>query len=83
MIYLCPGSHHLRLSAHENLASIRATHASGYRPCADVTLKTASEFARASTIGVVLTGMGHDGAAGVEAVKAAGGGRSRKMKRPR
>jgi two-component system chemotaxis response regulator CheB len=73
VIYLCPGSYHLRLSAPGKISLDASHHASGYRPCADVTLETAAEFARASTIGVVLTGMGHDGAAGVKAVKAAGG----------
>jgi two-component system chemotaxis response regulator CheB len=73
IVYLCPGSHHLRLSAPGKISLDSGQHISGYRPCADVTLETVSEFARASAVGVVLTGMGHDAAAGVKAVKAAGG----------
>jgi two-component system chemotaxis response regulator CheB len=46
---------------------------SGYRPCADVALETAAAFAGPMTTGVILTGMGNDGARGVQAVKAAGG----------
>ena len=39
----------------------------GYRPCADVALETLPPYARAMTVGVVLTGMGNDAAKGVQA----------------
>src|SRR5205823_3656211 len=45
----------------------------GYRPCADVTLETAADYAGPLSIGVILTGMGNDGARGAQAVKDAGG----------
>ena len=55
----------------------------GYRPCADVALETVSAFARALTIGVVLTGMGQDAAEGRKSGKArAVAGSSRKTKQP-
>jgi two-component system, chemotaxis family, protein-glutamate methylesterase/glutaminase len=44
-----------------------------YRPSADLALETAAEYARSLVLGVVLTGMGNDGAAGAKAVRAAGG----------
>jgi len=73
VVYLCPGSHHLRLSSQGKISLDSGPRISGYLPCADVTLETVAEFARASTVGVILTGMGHDAAAGAKAVKAAGG----------
>jgi two-component system chemotaxis response regulator CheB len=73
VVYLCPGSHHLRLASSGRILLDSSQHISGYRPCADVTLESVSEFARASTIAVVLTGMGDDASIGVKAVKAAGG----------
>jgi two-component system chemotaxis response regulator CheB len=71
--YVCPGSHHLRVSPTGRITLDDGPRISGYRPCADVTLETVSSFAGPMTISVVLTGMGSDGARGVQAVKANGG----------
>ncbi|MGA8766945.1 MAG: chemotaxis response regulator protein-glutamate methylesterase [Candidatus Acidiferrales bacterium] len=72
-IYLCPGSHHLRLSFSGKISLDPGPRIEGYRPCADVALETVASYARALTVGVVLTGMGNDAAKGVKMVKAAGG----------
>ncbi|WP_254767329.1 chemotaxis-specific protein-glutamate methyltransferase CheB [Salinilacihabitans rarus] len=45
----------------------------GVRPAIDVTMRTAAERVSDPLCGVVLSGMGRDGAAGIEAVKEAGG----------
>ena len=47
--------------------------ADGVRPAADVTMRTAAETVDDPLVGVVLTGMGKDGASGAEAIAAAGG----------
>jgi two-component system chemotaxis response regulator CheB len=44
-----------------------------YTPSVDVMFKSASEFFGANLLGVVLTGMGNDGARGVECIKDRGG----------
>ena len=72
-LYICPGSHHLRISATGKILLDDGPRILGYRPCADVTLETVAAFAGNLAIGVILTGMGNDGARGVKAVKAAGG----------
>lgn len=72
-LYLCPGSHHLRLTQTGRITLDDGPRISGYRPCADVTLETAAAFAGPMTTGVVLTGMGNDGSRGVQVVKSAGG----------
>jgi two-component system, chemotaxis family, protein-glutamate methylesterase/glutaminase len=72
-LYVCPGSHHLRVSSSGRIALDDGPRISGYRPCADVAFETAAAYAGAMTIGVILTGMGNDGARGIQAVKAAGG----------
>jgi two-component system chemotaxis response regulator CheB len=73
VIYLCPGSHHLRLSSSGKISLDPGPRIEGYRPCADVAFETIAAYARALTLGVVLTGMGGDAAKGVKSVKAAGG----------
>lgn len=72
-IYVCPGSHHLRLSLGGKISLDPGPRIDGYRPCADVAFETIAAYARALTIGVVMTGMGNDAAKGAKAVKAAGG----------
>jgi two-component system chemotaxis response regulator CheB len=72
-MYVCPGSHHLRISGTGRIELQEGERINGYRPCADVTMESAASFAGPMCVGVVLTGMGSDGAKGVQAVKAAGG----------
>ena len=72
-VYICPGSHHLRLSSSGRITLDDGPRISGYRPCADLALETAAAYAGPMTIGVVLTGMGNDGSRGVQVVKNAGG----------
>jgi two-component system, chemotaxis family, protein-glutamate methylesterase/glutaminase len=71
--YVCPGSCHLRISLTGRLKLDDGPRISGYRPCADVTFESAAAYAGANLVGVVLTGMGSDGAQGVQAVKAGRG----------
>jgi two-component system chemotaxis response regulator CheB len=72
-VYICPGTHHLRISPGGRIALDAGPRVAGYRPCADVSLESVAQFAGAMTTAVVLTGMGSDGARGAMAVKAAGG----------
>ena len=72
-VYICPGSHHLRVSPTGRVTLDDGPRILGYRPCADVTLETAADYAGPLSIGVILTGMGNDGARGAQAVKDAGG----------
>jgi two-component system, chemotaxis family, protein-glutamate methylesterase/glutaminase len=73
MIYVCPGSHHLRLSPTGKVALDSGARIDGYRPCADVTFETVGAYSRGLAIGLVLTGMGSDAAKGAKAMQAAGG----------
>ncbi|MFZ0036455.1 MAG: chemotaxis response regulator protein-glutamate methylesterase [Candidatus Acidiferrales bacterium] len=73
IVYVCPGSHHLRFAGGGRITLDGGDRISGYRPCADVALETAADYLGPMTVGVILTGMGNDGAKGVKAVKLAGG----------
>jgi two-component system chemotaxis response regulator CheB len=72
-LYVCPGSHHLRVSPTGRISLDDGPRVSGYRPCADLTFESTAEYAGPMTIGVILTGMGNDGAKGVQEIRAAGG----------
>lgn len=44
-----------------------------YRPCINITMTSATEAYNRSTLGVILTGMGHDGTEGMQKIKEMGG----------
>jgi two-component system, chemotaxis family, protein-glutamate methylesterase/glutaminase len=73
-LYICPGGQHLRITATGRI-QLDATSGriNGYLPNIDVTMESAAAFAGSMAIGVVLTGMGNDGAAGAKAIQRAGG----------
>jgi len=72
-VYICPGSHHLRVSQTGRISLDDGPRILGYRPCADVALETAAEYAGSMCLGVILTGMGNDGVRGAQVVKSSGG----------
>jgi two-component system chemotaxis response regulator CheB len=72
-LYVCPGSHHLRLTQTGRVTLEDGPRVNGYKPCADLALESAAQFAGPMAIAVVMTGMGNDASQGVKQVKAAGG----------
>src|SRR6202050_4764417 len=73
-LYICPGAQHLRITPTGRIQlDSTSGRINGYLPNIDVTMETAASYAGAMTIGVVLTGMGNDGAAGAKAIQSAGG----------
>src|ERR1700674_146417 len=73
-LYICPGAQHLRVTPTGRIQLDAASgRINGYLPNIDVTMETAAAFAGAMSIGVILTGMGNDGANGAKAIKSAGG----------
>jgi len=75
IVYLCPGSHHLRMSSAGNIRLDPGSPAEGhrYRPSADMALESIADYARSLGVAVILTGMGNDGTRGAKAVRAQGG----------
>jgi two-component system, chemotaxis family, protein-glutamate methylesterase/glutaminase len=73
-LYICPGSQHLRVNPLGRM-QLDATSGriAGYLPNIDVTMESVAAYGGALSIGVVLTGMGSDGALGAKAIKKAGG----------
>ena len=68
-----PEGAHLLLQADGTLALNRKLAAGLHRPSADVLLTSIAASAKGAGVAVVLTGMGRDGAAGIQAVAEAGG----------
>jgi two-component system chemotaxis response regulator CheB len=75
-VYIAPGGHHLELRRHGRGAKLvvrDGAPVSGHRPSIDVMMTSAAEVFSANCLGVIMTGMGRDGADGCRHVRAAGG----------
>ena len=73
-LYICPGAQHLRVDPLGRMKLDSVTgRIGGYLPNIDVTMESVAAYGGALSIGVVLTGMGNDGAQGAKAIKKAGG----------
>ena len=77
-IYLTPGGCHLRLAqptprgaVHIELEDGPAIN--GHLPCIDATMQSAAALLGPRAVGILLSGMGSDGANGIAAIHAAGG----------
>ena len=75
-VYVAPGGRHLRLRRVGSRVSIKifdGEQVSGHRPSVDVMMGDAAQAYGDRCLGVIMTGMGHDGSDGCGAIRAAGG----------
>jgi two-component system chemotaxis response regulator CheB len=73
VILVAGGDRHLTFKSDGGLSLTDGPKVNGYRPSIDVTMESAAAVYGRRAIGVVLTGMGEDGARGLLAVRRAGG----------
>jgi two-component system chemotaxis response regulator CheB len=74
-VYIAPGAHHLELAREGSGFACRLHDdppVSGHRPSVDVLFRSGARIAGARLIGVILTGMGKDGAEGLLELRKAG-----------
>lgn len=74
-VYIAPGSHHLQVvktGGGYRCALDEGPTVSGHRPSVDVLFRSVARTAGRSAVGVILTGMGKDGAEGLLEMRKAG-----------
>jgi two-component system chemotaxis response regulator CheB len=70
---IAPGGFHMLLTKSGKINLTTSPPVNYVRPSADVMMKSAAKTYTSKNIGVILTGMGADGAKGIEAIKKKGG----------
>lgn len=74
-VYIAPGDFHMKVKRSGGQYLIRINEGekvSGHRPSVDVLFHSVAEQVAANAYGVILTGMGSDGASGLKAMRDAG-----------
>ena len=72
-VLVAPGDFHLVVDPTMKVRLVTGPKRFGVRPAINMTMVSASEVFGTNTIGVLLTGMGHDGAFGMKTIKKRGG----------
>ena len=75
-VLICPGNRHImvrRMPRGDMAVLSDSPPVNGHRPSADVLFHSVAQEFPLTSVGVIMTGMGDDGAEGLGAIKAAGG----------
>lgn len=73
---IAPGNFHITLERQQNKTVVKLNQSpplSGHRPAVDPLMESVANLYKQKAVGVILTGMGHDGSAGISAIKKQGG----------
>lgn len=72
-IYFAPEQRHLELDSSGRFVYLNSPVVGGHRPSITVTFNSVAGFYGRSAVGILLTGMGRDGAEGMKAIAGVGG----------
>jgi two-component system chemotaxis response regulator CheB len=72
-VYFPPERHHLQISPTGKLALSLDPPVAGHRPSVTALFQSVAQYYRRSCVGILLTGMGRDGAEGLLSISEAGG----------
>lgn len=72
-VYIAPSEIHLQLDRNRIIKLCEGEKVNSVRPSIDVAMKSITKMSRKNFIGVILTGMGRDGAEGISHIKNVGG----------
>ncbi len=73
VVYVAPGDYHMIIDNEKKLKLVTGPKRFGVRPAVNMTMVSAAEAYGTNTVGVILTGMGHDGGFGMKTIKKRGG----------
>ncbi|RZM81794.1 chemotaxis-specific protein-glutamate methyltransferase CheB [Leptolyngbya iicbica] len=72
-VYFPPERHHMQIDRYGRFELTQSPPVAGHCPSVTVLLESVAAYYRRSAVGIVLTGMGRDGAEGLHAIALAGG----------
>ena len=72
-VYVAPGDYHMIVDNEKKIKLVTGPKRFGVRPAVNMTMVSAAEVYGTNTVGVILTGMGHDGGFGMKTIKKRGG----------
>ncbi|MDI6735430.1 MAG: chemotaxis response regulator protein-glutamate methylesterase [bacterium] len=73
VVYVAPSYVHMLVTREEKIKLEDTPPVGGHKPAGNVLLSSVAKVYGQSAIGIILTGMGDDGAMGIKAIKEAGG----------
>jgi two-component system chemotaxis response regulator CheB len=72
-VLIAPGGYHMTVTKEERISLNTKPPIHAVRPAVDPMMETAAEVYQSRALGILLTGMGRDGANGLKAIKQKGG----------
>lgn len=72
LVLIAPGDYHMQVEREGGKAVVKLNQSpplGGHRPAVDPLMESVARIFGSKAIGVILTGMGHDGAKGIQAIK--------------